>query len=173
MACGGHYRSLTVAGQWRICTAFPYIRQPTLWSTFHQQDGGSYRFLPYFGWKTNCLSAEGYQNGSTRKMEADWSVRSSVLPSKPKQAGVLGRSPDSCFSGLTAFPPRLAGAVAVLVSPTQLQWRGRAGFAPDFPIFRTMPRTSPIMSELPQPVKRERLGVSVAINERPAEISSV
>jgi hypothetical protein len=38
-----------------------------------------------------------------------------------------GRSPDSRFSELTAFPTFVSGVVA---SSPRLQWRGRAGFSP-------------------------------------------
>jgi hypothetical protein len=38
-----------------------------------------------------------------------------------------GRSPDSRFAELAAFPTFVSGVVA---SPPRLQWRGRAGFTP-------------------------------------------
>ena len=41
----------------------------------------------------------------------------------------------------SAFPPRAARDSGLLLLPTQLQWRGRAGVSPDFPIAQTAPGT--------------------------------
>ena len=39
-----------------------------------------------------------------------------------------GRSPDSRFLGLAAFPT--SSVSGIVASPPRLQWRGRAGFSP-------------------------------------------
>jgi len=39
-----------------------------------------------------------------------------------------GRSPDSRFIGLAAFPT--SSVSGIVASPPRLQWRGRAGFSP-------------------------------------------
>ena len=43
-----------------------------------------------------------------------------------------GRSPDSRFLGLAAFPT--SSVSGIVASPPRLQWRGRAGFSTGFPI---------------------------------------
>ena len=73
-------------------------------------------------------------------------------------AGVPGRSPGSCFSGRSAFPSP-PGDSGLSFHPTQLQWRGRAGFAPDFPFGQTAPGTPLIMTQERPAVKSQGSGL--------------
>lgn len=92
-----------------------------------------------------CSGGE-MRKGWLHQNSAAQTVACRRFPRSRIQPGVPGRSPGSCFSGRNAFPSSQPKEMVRRDSgleflPTQLQWRGRAGFAPDFPFGQTAPGT--------------------------------
>ncbi len=124
--------SFTVAGQWRILTAFPFIRQRYRWLRISQPEGDT---PPTLGGRSRRNASPSSENDSKEKL---W--QSQRYGEKTHRASPRSRTELGFLAGLLAdalrserlpiHPFTYRQTVAIVFRPTQSQWRGRAGFSP-------------------------------------------